>query len=229
MKTIGVLGGIGPQATMDFEARVHRVAQARIPPFANTGYPPMVVFYHRRPPVLLGADLRPRMPLVPDPGLLEAARRLGALCDFVVISSNFPHVIQPQIEEAAGRPVVSMIDATLDAVRARGWKRIGVIGMGLPAVYLDRFAPLGLVHETLDEAARAELDRAILKLMEGRDDDASRRVAHDAVTSLRARNVDGTILGCTEIPLMLGAAADAPDLINPAQLLAEAAVARAIA
>jgi aspartate/glutamate racemase len=40
--------------------------------------------------------------------------------------------------------------------------------------------------------------------------------------------VEGTILGCTEIPLLLGDAADGPDLINPIQLLAEAAVAKAI-
>jgi aspartate racemase len=36
--------------------------------------------------------------------------------------------------------------------------------------------------------------------------------------------VEGIILGCTEIPLLLGEAADGPDLINPLQLLAEAAV-----
>ena len=39
---------------------------------------------------------------------------------------------------------------------------------------------------------------------------------------------DGVILGCTEIPLLLGLAADAPDLLNPAALLAEAAVRHAL-
>jgi aspartate racemase len=47
MKTIGVLGGLGPQATMDFEQRIHRVAQQLIPPLGNSGYPPMVVYYCR--------------------------------------------------------------------------------------------------------------------------------------------------------------------------------------
>ena len=58
--------------------------------------------------------------------------------------------------------------------------------------------------------------------------DDSRRLAREAVAALRARQVDGIILGCTEIPLLLGAAAAAPDMLNAAQLLAEAAVARAI-
>jgi aspartate/glutamate racemase len=44
------------------------------------------------------------------------------------------------------------------------------------------------------------------------------------VYDLRARAVDPVILGCTEIPLLLGDERDAPDLLNPAALLAEAAV-----
>ena len=229
MKTIGVIGGLGPQATMDFEQRVHRVAQRMIPPRYNSGYPPMIVVYHRRPPVLINEDGTPRLPLTPDPGLVESVRAIGATADFLVILANLPHLFQPQIEQASGRKVLSMIDVTLDAVRTRGWKRVGVFGMGHPTVYTDRLAAMDIAAETLDPEQIGPLDRAIIGLMEGRDTDASRRLAHEAVAALRARGVDGIILGCTELPLMLGAAADAPDLLNPAQLLAEAAVARAIA
>ena len=52
MRTIGVLGGIGPQATMDFEARIHEEAQKLIEPETNCGYPPMVTVYMRHPPVV---------------------------------------------------------------------------------------------------------------------------------------------------------------------------------
>ena len=45
---------------------------------------------------------------------------------------------------------------------------------------------------------------------------------------LRATPVDGVVLGCTEIPLLLGEAAEATDLVSPAALLAEAAVRFAI-
>jgi aspartate/glutamate racemase len=41
MKTIGVLGGIGPQATMDFEQRLHQAPQRLIPRRGNSGYPPL--------------------------------------------------------------------------------------------------------------------------------------------------------------------------------------------
>jgi aspartate/glutamate racemase len=67
MKTIGALGGIGPQAMMDFVARVHRVSQQRIPQLAISGYPPLVVFYFREAPVLLTNDGKPVPPLRPNP------------------------------------------------------------------------------------------------------------------------------------------------------------------
>lgn len=66
MKTIGVLGGMGPQATIDFEARVHRAAQQRVPQHANEGYPPMVSAFVRHAPVTVGPDGKPSDPLTLD-------------------------------------------------------------------------------------------------------------------------------------------------------------------
>jgi aspartate racemase len=228
MRTIGVLGGLGPQATMDFEARVHRAAQRLIPPMRNGGYPPMVVYYHRRPPFRLRDDGHPRLPIEPDPELLQAAGRLGAVADFLVIPANGLHLIQAEIERAAGRTVLSLIDVTLAEVRRRGWTRIGLITLGDPLVYAGRLDELGIARETPEPAQQAPLDGAIFGVMEGRIDGEGRRLAREAVEALRARRVQGVVLGCTEVPLLLGEHAEAPDLLNPAQLLAEAAVRAAL-
>ena len=94
MKTIGVLGGLGPQATMDFEARVHAVSQALIPQHFNSGYPPMVVYYHRYPPFVVDERGVHIQPVRPDPRLTEAMGKLGEMVDFIVITSNAPHLFQ---------------------------------------------------------------------------------------------------------------------------------------
>jgi aspartate racemase len=224
MKIIGVLGGLGPQATMDFEVRIHRVAQRLIPPDRNCGYPPMVVYYYRHPPVILTAEGKPMVLHRPDPRLLEAARRLGGQADFLVIPSNTVHLLQAEIEQAAGRKVLSMIDVTMAEVRRRGWRRVGVLTLSRPVVYTQALARERIACETLDADRQAALDTAIFRVMEGRDDTGSARAAREAVAALRARGVDGVILGCTEIPLLLREAADDADVMNPAQLLAEAAV-----
>jgi aspartate/glutamate racemase len=92
---------------------------------------------------------------------------------------------------------------------------------------------MGLEWVIVPDDMQKRLDAAISVLNEGKHDAEIRGAALDAVSWLRAQGTDGIILGCTEVPLMLrplpGRAdmkdeADAPDLINPAQLLAEAAV-----
>jgi aspartate racemase len=79
MKTIGVLGGLGPQATMDFVQRLHQVSQRFLPHDANSGYPPMVVTYFREPPVVMAEDGRPASPVQVNPAqlLAEAAVRFS--------------------------------------------------------------------------------------------------------------------------------------------------------
>ena len=86
---------------------------------------------------------------------------------------------------------------------------------------------MGISCETLSGETgglRDRLDQAIIALMAGRVSPETSALALQAVDELRTRGVDGIIPGCTEIPLLLGGAAQAPDLLNPIQLLAEAAV-----
>jgi aspartate racemase len=229
MKTIGVLGGFGPQATMDFEQRVHRVAQQLLPPQRNSGYPPMVVHYCRHPPVLLDANGNTRMPIQLDPRLLKAAHSLGQLADFLVIISNGLHKIQPALEQAADRPILSMIDVTLAEVARRGWQRVGVLTYITPLVYAQALEQRGLQWEGIDAELQTPLDAAIMAVMEGQADVQATEHARRAVTALRTRAVDGIILGCTEIPFLLPDDLDALDLLNPTALLAEAAVRHAVA
>jgi aspartate racemase len=68
------------------------------------------------------------------------------------------------------------------------------------------------------------LNMAVMRMQEGRAITEDTQAAREAVAYLRIKQVDGIILGCTELPLLLPDYAADPDLINPAQLLAEAAI-----
>lgn len=230
MKRIGVLGGISAQATMDFEARVHRVSQRLIPQHWNCGYPPMVVWYHRRPPIRVHDDGRPWEPREIDPELVEAARWLGKAVDFVVIPCNAAHVGVAAVREAAGCPVLSMIDLAVDDVAGRHCRRVGVMGFaGAPGVYVDPLRQRGIECATIAASLQAPLDAGIHAVAEGREGPAHVAAARAAVAALRAEGVDRIVLGCTEIPLLLEADGPQPDVVNPLALLAEAAVRLAIA
>jgi aspartate racemase len=104
-----------------------------------------------------------------------------------------------------------------------------VLGLGEPTIYTAPLRELGITCEIVSPELRSKLDDGIASLMEGAESDDSRAAARDAVEELRSRNVQGVVLGCTEIPLLLApGASDAPDLINPLELLARAAVRHAM-
>jgi aspartate racemase len=229
VRRMGVLGGMSAQATMDFEASVHRSAQRLVAQDWNRGYPPMVVWYHRELPVRHGADGQVFEPRQIDPQLVEAARRPAPLVDFLVVPCNAAHVGLAELREATGRPVLSMIDVVLDDAVGRGCRRVGVFGArGAPSPYVDGLRGRGIACEQIDAALQQRLDAGIQAVMEGCEGKDERQAARDAVSALRARAVDAVVLGCTEIPLLLGDETEAPDLISPAALLAEAAVRVAI-
>ncbi|HUF91532.1 MAG TPA: aspartate/glutamate racemase family protein, partial [Candidatus Limnocylindria bacterium] len=213
-----------------FEARVHRVCQRLVAQHWNAGYPPMVVWYHRRLPVRVGDDGVPLVPRQVDPQLVEAAAWLGRVADFLVIPCNTAHIGLREITEAAGRPVLSMIDVTLDEIARRRFTRVGVLGFsGASPLYLEPLRARGVHCETIEAAAQARLDGAIRAVMEGSDGKDESAAALAAVAGVRSRASEGVVLGCTEIPLLLHEDATAPDLIDPAALLAEAAVRFAMA
>ena len=73
-----------------------------------------------------------------------------------------------------------------------------------------------------------KIDKTEFRVIEGRDDENDPAIILHAINELRNKKVDGIIPGCTEIPLLFGKEMNAVDLINPAQLLAEAAIKRAL-
>ncbi len=228
MKTIGILGGFGPDATIELERRILEESRRRIPPALNGGYPPVVTFHLRHPPVRHEHGAPPAGPLRIDDRVLEAARRLGALADLLIIGANAPHLFADEIAAAAGCEVVSMVDVVVEEIRRRPVAPVGLLGLGVPEAYVKRLDREGIATVVADPQARRDLDEGILRTLEGRTTDTHREAAREAVRSVRARGAQATVLGCTEIPILLATGAVAPDLIDPGPLVVRAAVARAI-
>jgi aspartate racemase len=231
MKTIGVLGGLGPQATIDFEQRLHLVAQQLIPQRGNAAYPPMVSWFFRELPVLVppGSPAPATLPPL-NPRLLDAARALGQHADLIAMPVNGVHLWQAEIEQAAGKPVVSMIDAVLNEVQRRGCRRVGLVDFRPPAwsVYPRLLEQREVAWVELPDALRNTMASVQRAVVEGRNTDGDEAQVQRAIRLLRAAGTDGIILACTEFPLALTTELDA-DIINPAALLAEVVVRAALA
>lgn len=228
MRRIGVIGGLGPQATIDFLDRLHKFSATVIPQFANRGFPPVMVDFVREAPMLVLPDGTPIEPLQPDPKLLAAAKRLGPHSDFLVIASNTPHFFKSQIEKASGKKVLSIVDVVVEEVKRRGYEKVAVLAVGVTLrnrLYQDPLETLGVECITPSERLVERMDNASWSLMEGKK--PNMRPVNEASREF-SEKADGIILGCTEFPLLMHSGGDDYNIINSTQLLAEAAVRYAI-
>ena len=201
---------------MDFEARVHRVATA-----ADR------TVRQQRLPADGGLLLPVRAPRAARAGL-AAARCIRtysapplnsvALADFIVVTSNFVHLISFGAR-AGGRlwNCWSMVDLALNEVARRAWHNVGVLGFGEPRVYTHRLPAMNVRSETIDgmPPRRGSMPPSTRswKVVP-----AATRTTPPVTRSTRyaLREVDGIVLGCTEIALLLGDTdKNAPDLIDP--------------
>lgn len=231
MKTIGIIGGLGPQATIDFEQQVHYAAQQYLQQFENRGYPPMLTYFLRDPPFKLNHDGTIPSVLTPHSHLLEVAKMLATNADFLVIPSNTPHIFIDEIEKAAGKKVLNMISITIEEIKRRNHRKVGIIAIGHTfrrGLYQKPLEELRIPWEGIDEKTSKRLDKAIFAVMEGRNTQEDAVIAREAVEDLRRKKTDGIILGCSELPLLLKSDVKAKDIINPTELLAKAAVHYAI-
>lgn len=217
MKILGVLGGMGPAATVAFLARL----QALTPASGDADH------------IRVLMDLNPH---VPDrntrPGEAEAelgamARRLAAAgAEVLAMPCNTAHAQAAGIR-AAGLPFIDMIAETTAAARATGAAAIGVLATGGGrALYAPALSAAGLTPVLLEDADQARF-MALVYAVKAGDVGPGRRAEMRALAGrLVAAGAGAVIAGCTEVPLLLSPDdLDAP-LVDSAEVLARACVER---
>ncbi len=107
MKMIGVLGGNGPHAAMDFERQIPVESRKLIPPNGKAGYPRLVVWYHRNPPFVMDEHNIPKLPLTIDPdvdgvilGSTEIAFHYGEGTDATDLINPAQILVEAAVREA---------------------------------------------------------------------------------------------------------------------------------
>jgi len=226
-KVVGVLGGMGPEATVDFMSKVI----ALTPADKDQDHIRMLVDHNpavpnRQTAILDGGE-------DPGPVLAEMAKRLEqAGADLLVIPCNTAYVFAANVRDAVKIPLISIIDASIDAVLQRD-SSVGNVGVlatngclqgGVYQKALQNRA-LNPVLPSGDELA--ELMILINKIKAG-DKSTGVNVAMRAlVDALVASGAEVIVAGCTEIPLVLDEAMLGVALISSTDALAEETVRRA--
>jgi len=226
MTSVGLVGGLGPESTIDYYRRILEVWQRDAP-----GSAPSIVIDSldvQRALRLVGSDV----PALTEYLLASLQRLAGAGVDFVAMTANTPHLVFDELAPRSSIPLLSIVEVCAAAARRRGLSRLLLLGtrftMEAP-FYPDVFARHGLTVVVPGSDDRAWIhERYVGELLKGEFRDATRQAIGTFVERLRdGERIDGVILGGTELPLLLQApeVAGVPAL-DTTQLHVEAIVAR---
>ena len=223
-RTVGVLGGMGPDATADFMSCVIRATPAD----KDQDHVRMLIDSNPHVPNRQEALLRDGED--PGPALASMARGLAAAgADFLVMPCNTAHAFADAITAAVDIPLVSIIDVTVDACGDAA--AIGVLatdGCLSSGVFQAALTERGRRAVLPDEAETAALMGLITRIKAGDTGSGVADGMRELAAALIARGAEVIIAGCTEIPLVLDADRVDVPLVSSTDALARATVAMAL-
>ncbi len=220
---LGVLGGMGPLATVDFMQKIIAMSQAR----SDQEHIPMLVRNVPQIPDRSASILSQGED--PFPALLDGLRQLeqsGASC--IVIPCNTAHCWFNRLNQQARVPMISILDCVSDAIRTRKISRVGLMATSATVatgIYKQRIEADGGEYLIPGDKGQETVMQAIYDIKSGRIADGRKRM-EEAFNQLIQQGAEAVVLGCTEIPVGLSEVAkQQPDqCLDATALLAKACI-----
>jgi aspartate racemase len=226
MKLIGIIGGTGPESTIDYYRLFIGVYQERHP---DGSYPPLLIN---------SIDLTKMLSFIGTNDLsglttylLQEIRRLAqAGAELGLLASNTPHIVFEELQAVSPVPLISIVETTCQAAKSQQLRRVGLFGTRFTMqgrFYQKVFAREGIdlfIPEIADQdyihtCYMTELVKGLIR--------AETRARFVAIAHLlrEQQGIEGLILGGTELPLLLR---DADEIDMPVLDTARLHVERAV-
>jgi aspartate racemase len=202
MATVGLVGGLGPESTIDYYRRILKAWEREDPSTS-----PSIV--------IDSLDVQRALHLVATdrPALIEylyaSLRRLaGAGVDFAAMTANTPHIVFDELAARSSIPLLSIVEVCADEARQRGLARLALLGtkftMEAP-FYPEVCARYGIAVVRPNDADQSWVhERYVGELLKGEFRGDTRERFISLIRRMRdSENIDGVILGGTELPLLL--------------------------
>ena len=225
MKTIGILGGMGPAATADLQLKIIEMTAAD----RDQDHIPMLIDSNSRIPDRTAAILYGGEDPVPE--MLSSAKRLEAAgADFLIVPCNTAHYFIPRMQSEVGIPFLNMPEETAALLKKRGVAKAAVLatdgtvqsglygralaGEGIEAIYPDEEQQRQLMSLIYDYIKHGIADPGKLPYEE------TKAIAED----MTARGAGAILLACTELPIAFGIMEITEACVDPTRVLAAAAI-----
>ncbi len=225
MKTIGMIGGMSWESTLEYYRIVNQEVKARLGGL------------HSAKCLLYSVDFEEIEALQRQDEWPEAAEVLSRAAqglekggaDFILICTNTMHKVAEEVEQSVSIPLLNIADATAEKIIAAGMQKIALLGTRFTMeedFYKGRLVnAFGLEVLVPNNAEMDVIHRVIYQeLCLGKIDNNSRQKYLDVIDRLVGEGAEGVILGCTEIGLLVRQEDTAIPLFDTTEIHARAAV-----
>jgi len=223
-KIIGVLGGMGPEATSDLYYRIIKSTPAQ----KDQEHVRVIIYSNPKVPDRTSAILGNGPNPVPQMTMAaEALERAGA--DFIIIPCNTAHYFIDSLRTRVGIPILNMIELTAERSLKDfpDVKKMGLIatdGTVKSRIYHHSFSDLGVDILTPTEMKQQDVMKAIYDHIKKGDLNGGREILLKVAKDLVLGGAQIVICGCTEVSLVLKDEDISVPIIDPLQFLAETAI-----
>ncbi len=202
-KRIGILGGLTAESTVHYYQHIFKTYEER---HGDLGYPETIIYdvsFQRFADWMSVEDWDSI-----EEALLDGLERLDAAgADFAVVDTNTMHILYDRLEAKSPLPLISIVDATAEAVNEQGLNVVGLLGtrftMEKP-FYVEGLKRHGIEAIVPDKEERDYIDKVVFQeLAKGNLLQESRGRFLEIIDGLVERGAQGVVLGCTEIPLLV--------------------------
>lgn len=223
-RKIGILGGMSPESTVTYYEYITRKYTER---YGDYGYPEILVYsVSFQKYVEWQRQGRWDEAAVDMAAALEGLRAGGA--DFGLIAANTMHIVFDKVQQRVGMPLLSIVDATAQAIVSAGLETVGLLGTVFTmreAFYREGLAKSGIRALTPEAGDQDRVNKVIYdELCRGEIRSESRRMLLEIIERLRSEGAEAIVLGCTEIPLLVRPEDCATPLFNTTLVHAEKAL-----
>lgn len=220
-KKIGMIGGVGPQATSVLYGEIIKFAQRKYKAEDNDDYPRVVI------------------ESVPIPDFISDTKKINEALEMLVkvtnnlekigatrlcIASNTVHLLLKELQKVTKIPFISIVESVAQRAKDRGCSKLGLVGSSVMLnsdLYPKILGKYNIEVILPNQVERKVVDKIIRYVLAGEDNGRERRSYVSILNNLITSGADGIILACTELPLAINYEALGDKVLNSMKILAE--------
>lgn len=204
MKTVGIIGGLGPETTSEFYLDVVFSCQKK-----NKTHRPSIIISSVPLPYKIEEEAIAKNIGFEKilPFLIKEAKRLEkAGADFIVMPCNSLHVFIKELRGAVDIPVLSIVEETVKFLKTKNLNKVGIVSTSATIknkLYENAFAENKISYETPDDFQQVKMGKFILNLVNGMQNNKDREELINIIGDFEKKNVDCVVLACTDLQLLI--------------------------